>query len=458
MSKGLPQFMAAAAQADREVPEFIARELERYLECGHYEGGFAQVTCRSCGHRHVVGFSCKGRSVCPSCAGRRMADLSCHLVDRVLPFVPYRQFVITFPPPLRFMLAFDSTLLGKAIECFVRAVSHWQRSEAKRRYGLRGVSCAVTAAVTGVQRFGSALNLNLHLHSLFPDGVWEKRSGGLVFRKLGRPTADELRDIGWRTCRRLIDHLRRKGQWIDGGDVGEPHLDDEDFAAREPLLAEVYGASMRGRLALGPGRGHRVVVLRRSPNLSVPKDLVAAGPRGHVFDVHAAVSVARGDRRGLERLCRYLCRPAAGNERFEEREDGRVMVRLKTPWSDGTTHVVLTPLELVEKLVALIAPPRFHMVRYHGAFAPNAAVRASIVPTPATPSATGEDEPRCTHSGRQAYAMLMRRVFAVEIERCAKCGGRETTIRFVTEKDDIERVLRSIGYANAPNAGHAASA
>ena len=305
----------------------------------------------------------------------------------------------------------------------------------------------MSAAFTAVQRFGSALNLNVHFHTLCPDGVWEKRDDTLVFVKLGRPTQEELDRMGWRTCERLLHHLRKQGRWVDE----TPNLDDEDFQQREPLLAEVYGASIRGRLALGPGRGERVMVLRGRPNLSIPPDL--AGSRGYTFDVHAAVATKKGDRKALERLCRYLCRPPAANERFEETHGGRIRVRLKSAWSDGTTHVLLTSLQLVEKLVALIPPPRVNMIRYHGAFAPNAAHRAQIVPLTESaqpPLDDEEEEQRCTHAGRQRYALLMKRVFAIDVERCGRCGKRATKIQFLTAKDEIQRVLRSIGYPNAP--------
>jgi hypothetical protein len=114
-------------------------------------------------------------------------------------------------------------------------------------------------------------------------------------------------------------------------------------------------------------------------------------------------------------------------------------------------HVVLTPLQLVEKLAALIPPPRVNMIRYHGAFAPNAAVRSQIVAT-ATPAATScRDNDRCTHPGRQRYALLMKRIFSIDVERCCQCGERATVIEFVTAPDDIERILRSVGYPNAPD-------
>src|SRR5262245_45970820 len=133
-----------------------------------------------------------------------------------------------------------------------------------------------------------------------PDGVWQEQGDALVFRKLGRPADEDLRDIGWRACLAVVAQLRAQGRWVDE----EIDLADDELQDREPLLAELYAASIRGRLLLGDNRGSRVMVLRRGPDLRTPQDLVPidVGPRGYSFDVHAAVSVSRGDRKVLERL------------------------------------------------------------------------------------------------------------------------------------------------------------
>jgi hypothetical protein len=75
----------------------------------------------------------------------------------------------------------------------------------------------------------------------------------------------------------------------------------------------------------------------------------------------------------LERLCRYAGRPALATERLSLLPDGRLLYRLKRRWRDGTTHMIFEPLKLVEKLAALVRPPRFNLVRYHGVLAPSAA-------------------------------------------------------------------------------------
>ena len=87
------------------LPRYVERELAEYLRCGILAHGFARVRCQACADELVVAFSCKRRGICPSCTARRMADTAAHLVDRVLPRAPYRQWVFTVPKPLRLRLA-----------------------------------------------------------------------------------------------------------------------------------------------------------------------------------------------------------------------------------------------------------------------------------------------------------------------------------------------------------------
>jgi hypothetical protein len=100
------------------------------------------------------------------------------------------------------------------------------------------------------------------------------------------------------------------------------------------------------------------------------------------MSLHADVAVPARDRRRLERVCHYVARPPLASDRLEGRPDGRLALRLKTPWRDGTTHILMEPHELLERLVPLIPPPRAHQVRYHGVLAPCASARDRIVPGP----------------------------------------------------------------------------
>ena len=90
---------------EQPVSAHVERELRSYLTCGILCFGFGRARCASCGQGFVVAFSCKGRGVCPSCNGRRMAQTAAHLVDRVIPPVPVRQWVVSVPKRLRGFLA-----------------------------------------------------------------------------------------------------------------------------------------------------------------------------------------------------------------------------------------------------------------------------------------------------------------------------------------------------------------
>jgi hypothetical protein len=118
---------------------------------------------------------------------------------------------------------------------------------------------------------------------------------------------------------------------------------------------------------------------------------------------------------GLERLCRYVARPAIATERLSELPDARIAYELRHPWSDGTTRVVFEPQSFLEKLAALIPPPRAHLVTYHGVLAPAAAIRSRVVPGPSTAR-------RCR--GEASSSAPTRRSPWAELVRLATLGAR----------------------------------
>ena len=82
----------------------------------------------------------------------------------------------------------------------------------------------------------------------------------------------------------------------------------------------------------------------------------------------------------LERLCRYITRPAVSTERLSLTPQGNTRYRLKTPYRDGTTDVVFEPLDFMARLAALVPTPRVNLTRYHGVFAPNHRLRDQVTP------------------------------------------------------------------------------
>ena len=91
-----------------------------------------------------------------SAGGRRMSDTAAHLVDRVFPEVPVRQWVLSLPHPLRFLLGYDRKLCSDVLGVFLRVLLGWQERRARELFDVEQVRCG---AVTVIQRFGSALNL-----------------------------------------------------------------------------------------------------------------------------------------------------------------------------------------------------------------------------------------------------------------------------------------------------------
>ena len=151
----LESFYQALGEQGTSLPAFVHAEFERYLRCGRLEHGFVRVKCTGCRHEHLVAFSCKCRGFCPSCGARRMVETAAGLVEHVLPHVPVRQWVLSFPWPLRLLFAARPDLLTRVLGVVTRALS----TAAKRRAGLRAGADAETGVVTFIQRFGSALNL-----------------------------------------------------------------------------------------------------------------------------------------------------------------------------------------------------------------------------------------------------------------------------------------------------------
>jgi ribosomal protein S27E len=143
------------------------------IERANQAHGFLRLRCGDCGHDKLVAFSCKRRGFCPSCGARRMAQTAAHLVDHVIPHVPVRQWVLSLPIPLRLLLAAQPELVTPVLQVVHRVISRRLLDQA----GLKADE-ADSGAVTLIQRFGSAANLNIHLHCLVLDGVYRRGTDG----------------------------------------------------------------------------------------------------------------------------------------------------------------------------------------------------------------------------------------------------------------------------------------
>ena len=282
---------AASLRDGEGLPRFIEEEFRDFLRCGSLAGGFARFRCTACGLDRLVPFSCKGRGFCLSCGGRRMAERAAHLVDHVFPDVSVRQWVLSLPYRLRYRLAWDHDLCRAVVAVSMRAVLGWLR----RRACLDDVADGRGGAVAIVQRFGGALNLNVHVHALVLDGVFaQDRAGALTFHPAPRLTALDVAEVLATVEPRITRLLDRRGL----GDHDDGAGDTDAWADDAPAVAGLAAASVQGTVALGHGRGAR---LRR---LGAPAHQVEAPPLGRCharsngFDLHAGLVVPAGQRGG----------------------------------------------------------------------------------------------------------------------------------------------------------------
>jgi ribosomal protein S27E len=436
-----PQFLFLMEQQGRSIPRYVQQEFDDYLKCGRLEYGFLRVRCEDCHHERLVAFSCKRRGICPSCGARRMAESAVLLVDDVLPHQPTRQWVLSFPFQLRFLLASYPELMGKVLGIVQRVLTTHVISKA----GFTRAT-AQTGAVTLIQRFGSALNLNLHFHMLFLDGVYaEGGDGKLRFERVKAPNIEELNALVHAISHRVAGFLERRGLLERDAENSYLALESGD----DDAMMQFRGHSITYRIAVGPQQGRKVFTLQ-----TLPPDEDDSGGSDRVakeagFSLHAGVSAEAHQRDKLEQLCRYITRPALSEKRLALTSNGNIRYQLKTPYRDGTTHVIFEPLDFIAKLAALVPRPRTNLTRYHGVFAPNSKLRMRVTP----PSRgrgrkrgqpTGEnwlDKTPAERHQSMTWMQRLKRVFSIDIETCERCAGQVKIIACIEDPTVIERIL-----------------
>jgi hypothetical protein len=375
------------------------------------------------------------------------------LCERMLPPVSLRQWVLSLPTVLRYLLAYDGKLCRAVAKAAMQEVFRYQRLRARRALGLGSTRQAHTGAMVAVQRFGSALNLNIHFHALVLDGVFVVDAfGHPAFMELAPPSLEDLHKVAGRIAEAVLALLRRRRIWLD--DLDES---DDPVAQRSESLAGMAKASISGTLVFGSA-GAKPVRLKDA-RVWAPEQVERAGKAlGFVLD--AEVRVSADNRFHRERLCRYLLRPPLAKGRLHETMDGRYAFELKTPWPDGTRVIFFSGEELVARLSALVPPPRMHLVHYFGVLAPNARLRKQVVPE--APEEADLDP--CGHSvaysetrnGRTIrrrwvpWAQLLLKVFAVDVMVCSRCDSRMQRIAVIQQPSVIAAILDCLSRKELP--------
>ena len=364
-----------------------------------------------------------------------MVESAAHLVDHVPPEQPIRQRVLTFPYPLRFPFAARPQVPSQVPGVVYRAIS----TCLIKKTGFT-VASAKTGAVTLIQRFGSAPNLNIHFHMLFLDGAYDFKRRRPTFHRAPRPTRAELTKLLRTIGQRVARLLERPGPLVR--DADSDHLDFEPGEAFDQLV----GASIHYRIAIGPNADRKALTLRTVPVRPEPfPSTLLAGQPG--FSLHAATVREAAQR---DKLCRHIARPAIANERLSTNDRGQVIYRFKQPFRDGSTHVALDPLAFIARPAALVPRPRLNLTRFRGVFAPNCKHRESVVPK-CKPRHEKPDKPLAPMTRMRRP----KRVFAIAIETRPKCGGKLRVIARIENPDVIATILEHVRARKAATTTHA---
>jgi hypothetical protein len=342
-----------------------------------------------------------------------MVETAAHLADHVIPHLPVRQWVLSVPKRLRYHLEHDPAVQNAALHIFITAIER-----ALRQCSPDSGDASRLGAVVFIHRFGALLNTHLHYHCIVVDGVFDAAAeGGAIFHP---------------------------ASGVDESVIGEVQA-----AVRKRLLRAV---ERRGLL---------------SPEET---QTMAAWEHGGGFSVDAGVRIEADNRASLERLLRYCARPAFALERLREIDPEHLVYESTKPGPGGSVSLLLTPIQLLDRLAALIPPPRRHRHRYIGVLAPNSSLRAAVTALaqpvgeaivtaaadPAThtgqspPVETTTDEPPHRKAARYVWAMLLARIYEVLPLMCPQCGGEMKIIAFINEAVVIREILNHLGEPTSP--------
>jgi hypothetical protein len=397
-------------------PAHVRREFSRFLGCGQYARGFARVKCADCGFERLLPFSCKGRSICPSCISRRMADTAAHLVDHVLPLAPYRQWTLSLPHDIRLLVIRNPDLLSRVLQLFLRTVFAYQRRRARQD----GINNPMPGAVTMLQFWGSVLQLTPHAHSWLPDGVFHTgEDGQLRFHRLLPPSDEDVEVLLLRIEKRVRAAM---------ADYEEEYPDDDDR-----VMATSQFEASKAPLYTIP--------LTDEERPYKPRCAFLNG-----FSLHADLECHQRDRRKLERLLRYGLRPPFAQKRLSLLPDGRVRLKLRKPFYTGQTDVLFDPVEFLRRMAAAVPRPMQNMTRYHGIFSANANHRENLkflLPSASNlvlPTVQQKKKSTATPRYRNRWEDLLERVFGRGAD-CPKCHGRMELIQVVEDPRVIDVIL-----------------
>ena len=282
---------------------------------------------------------------------------------------------------------------------------------------------------------------------LFLDGVYVDSETKPFFKYAVGPNKKEITHLTSKIALRIMRLLMR-AKLIEQ-DTGNSYLSD-DFLDANALTQDALH-SITYKIAVGPNKGKKVLTLK---TLLSENDFEGSDYLSNLsgFSLHAGVAALAHQRKKLERICRYISRPALSDARLSVTCAGQISYELKMPYRNGTTHILFEPLDFISKLAALIPKPYVNLVRFHGAFAPNSSYRRSKDLTRV--DIVTEETPEIRKKrGYMTWAQRLQRVFNIDITRCSQCLGVGVVkvIACITDPTIINKILTHL-HAKLPPA------
>jgi len=278
-------------------------------------------------------------------------------------------------------------------------------------------------AIAFIHRFGSSLNEHTHFHCCIVEGVFQPAAakiGESADTTAATDTAEALTSVDFHAATNL------------------------DTAAIAKVQAQIRQRILRA-------------FLRRGLIGKNDRDEMLSWEHGGGFSLDASVCISGTDRAGLERLLRYCARPPFALEHLHTLDAEHLLYHNPKPRSDSPRDLVLTPLELIDKIAALIPPPRAHRHRYYGVLAPNSPMRAAVTAMAPLPEvvqpmaeATTADAPPQRAASHYLWAMLLARIYETLPLVCPQCQSPMRIIAFITEGSSVRKILEHLGESTLP--------
>jgi len=331
------------------------------------------------------------------------------MLEETLPFVPYRQWVLVVPKRLRYFVNRDPSLAGEISRMLSAALERFYRKQSARGGLPEGAfQAARPVQIHAIQRFGSKVNLHVHVHAVVSDGIFSFNGEGTLAFAPARPVSQSSLDLLTENLRRAV--LKR--------------------FARQGLIPEAAAQDM------------------------------LSWPHGG-FSLNAQVRIEAQDRAGLERLLSYCLRPAVSLKRLGYLPE-KGLVRYWVPKDRITLEWPAT--EFLRRLSLVIPPPRVNLVRYYGALGPRSPLRRWVseaarhrasrgdlqrgwrAPSPLD-GIVSKAKSLALRAASGAWARMLSRVFEAFPLLCPACNLAMRPVAAVTEAGEITRILNHLGLS-----------